>query len=81
MACQILGLANAGVTQKFGLFIKALAQETHKEDLDARRETVSGWLADQGVDLGVGDCPNAGSDGIVGLIERLKAGDVGDRVS
>ena len=43
--------------------------------------TVSGWLADQGVDLGVGDCPNAGSDGIAGLIERLKAGDVGDRVS
>ena len=76
MACQILGLANAGVTQKFGLFVKALAQETGKDDLDARRETVSGWLADQGVDLSVGDCPNADSDGIAGLIARLKAGAV-----
>jgi hypothetical protein len=61
MVCQILGMASAGVTQKFGLFVKALAQEVRADDFDARRESVCGWLADQGVDLSVGDCPHASS--------------------
>ena len=54
---QVLGLGAAGVAQKFGLCAKTLMQETDPDDLDERRLTIAGWLADQGTELAIGDCP------------------------
>ena len=48
---QVVGLGDASVSNKFALFAKALMQETSPSDENARRESASGWLADQGTEL------------------------------
>jgi hypothetical protein len=76
LGAQVVGLANSGTAQKFGLFAKALVMETELVDVPSRRLSVDGWLADQGVDLGVGDCPNAEHGDLGDLIRKLSAGEI-----
>lgn len=49
--------------------------ETGVEHIHARRETCKSWLADQGVDLALGDCPAFDGD-VIDVLERLKTGDL-----
>ena len=60
MPAQILGLGNAGAVGKFVRVNQALCLETGSENMELRRGTITGWLADQGVDLAIGDCPDPG---------------------
>ena len=73
---QVLGLGAAGVAQKFGLFAKTLMQETDPADLDKRRLTIAGWLADQGTELAIGDCPYEEATNFKSLVAKLVAGEV-----
>ena len=43
---------------KFYRFPLALSGETAPEEMEERRCSIRGCLGDQGVDLGIGDCPN-----------------------
>jgi hypothetical protein len=73
-ACQVLGMANAGVAQKYVRFVKDIRMETDADDLQARREDGVGWLADQGADLAVGDAQNSTHEDLPTLIHALDAG-------
>ena len=72
---QVLGLGAAGVAQKFGLCAKTLMQETDPDDLDERRLTIAGRLADQGTELAIGDCPYEDATNFKSLVTRLIAGE------
>ena len=76
LVCQALGLGEASGAAKFRSFVKALAYETDSEDMVKRRNTASCWFADQGVDLAVGDCPNARRDDLAELVKRLADGSI-----
>ena len=73
MPAQILGLGNAGAVGKFVRVNQALCLETGSENMELRRGTITGWLADQGVDLAIGDCPDPGGNALE-ILEEIRAG-------
>ena len=75
MPLQILGLGNSGTVGKFYNFAKSLMYEAGAELLPQRRDTVSGWLADQGTDIKLGDVANP-QGSTVDIMRALNAGHI-----
>ena len=75
LGCQILGFANASGAQKFARFLKSFSHEIDDDLFERRRHSGSAWLADQGVDLALGDCPHVEGN-LLALIKSLQSGEV-----
>lgn len=67
----VLGMGMTSLAEKLAAFAKRLVLESSADLLGQRRGTARGWLADQGTELGIGDCPWWDGD-IAGIIERLE---------
>ena len=75
LGCQILGFANASAAQKFARFLKSFSHEIDNDLFERRRHSGFAWLADEGVDLVLGDCPQVEGN-LAALIEALESGEV-----
>ena len=74
MPVTVLGAGFTSAAAKFSKFLHVLVLETGRENLPQRRGTVNSWLADQGVDLAVGDVPDFEGE-VHEVIQRLQSGD------
>ena len=69
---SVLGSGATSTSHKTSKILQSLLLETGDEGMDARLQTVTGWLADQGTEIKIGDVPRC-STGVHDTIARLSA--------
>ena len=71
----VLGSGNTGLASKLERTYHQIALETGADLIDARRDSCRTWLADQGVDLSIGDSPCFSGD-VVDVLSKLRRGEL-----
>ena len=72
---QVLGMGVTDTVAKYHRTLRAMALETGVQNMNERRYTVAGWLADQGTDIHIGDIGAAGGS-VPRLLEQLQNGEI-----